>query len=61
MIFNMYRLKNSRRDKRDDENQNITEQEKKKKKSQRPRICNPYIGDRSFPLIHNSTIYMPLL
>ena len=60
MIFNMYRLKNSRRDKRDDENQNITEQEKKKK-SQRPRICNPYIGDRSFPLIHNSTIYMPLL
>ena len=56
----MYRLKNSRRDKRDDENQNITEQEKKKK-SQRPRICNPYIGDRSFPLIHNSTIYMPLL
>lgn len=27
----MYRLKNSRRDKRDDENQNITEQEKKKK------------------------------
>lgn len=29
----MYRLKNSRRDKRDDENQNITEQEKKKKKA----------------------------
>ena len=31
----MYRLKNSRRDKRDDENQNITEQEKKKKKKAR--------------------------
>ena len=33
MIFKMYRLQNSRRDKRDDENQNITEQEEKKKKA----------------------------
>ena len=61
MIFKMYRLQNSRRDKRDDENQNITEQEEKKKKGKRTRIYNPYTGDRSFPLIHNSTIYMPLL
>ena len=57
MIFKMYRLKNSRRDKRDDAKQNITEQEKN---SKRNRICNPYTGD-SFLLIYNPPIYMPLL